>query len=78
MRKSSIPGAGLGVFAETTIPANTRLGPFEGIIYAEATNEDQSYVWIVGTHIFFCISGRNIKPSSYYAVLNNGKAHFLL
>lgn len=47
VRLSTLPDAGIGVFAETDIPANTRIGPYEGVIYKQSTMDDMSYVWTV-------------------------------
>lgn len=48
IRQSGIPNSGLGVFAETTVPKNTRLGPFDGIIYNPTnSNHNWHYSWII-------------------------------
>lgn len=48
IRKSGIPNAGLGVFAETTVPKGTRLGPYDGVIYnSKSSGHNWHYSWIV-------------------------------
>ena len=50
VKHSSIPGAGLGVFAKTLIPRGVRFGPYEGrkvMKQAVHCNVDTSYMWEV-------------------------------
>ena len=50
IRLSSIPKAGLGVYAQTFIPKNTWLGEYEGLILpAEyiGNDTDDTYMWRV-------------------------------
>lgn len=48
IRKSTFPNAGLGVFAETTIPKGTRIGPFDGLMYSiRCKNCVKRYTWAV-------------------------------
>ena len=48
VRKSSLPNAGLGAFAETTIPKGTRLGPYDGLMYSlKCDNCNKAYTWAV-------------------------------
>ena len=48
---SSIPGAGLGIFSTTFIPANTWLGEYEGIVLTikeqKTSDSNLDYAWIV-------------------------------
>lgn len=49
IRLSTIEVAGLGAFAETAIPKNTRIGPYEGIVYngTQDQSKDWTYSWSV-------------------------------
>ena len=50
VRQSSIPDAGLGVFAETYIPEGTRIGPYDGVLTKDGSEDkdaDTSYVFMV-------------------------------
>ncbi|XP_063409677.1 histone-lysine N-methyltransferase PRDM9-like [Mytilus trossulus] len=47
VRQSTIPNAGLGVFAETTIPNGTRLGPYNGALSKDFDGDDWTYIFLV-------------------------------
>ncbi|XP_076085389.1 histone-lysine N-methyltransferase PRDM7-like [Mytilus galloprovincialis] len=47
VRQSTIPNAGLGVFAETTIPSGTRLGPYNGALSKDFHGDDWTYIFLV-------------------------------
>ncbi|CAG2199086.1 PRDM7_9 [Mytilus edulis] len=47
VRQSTIPNAGLGVYAETTIPNGTRLGPYDGTLSKESDGDELSYIFTV-------------------------------
>lgn len=47
IKKSSIPGAGLGVFAERDFPKGTRFGPYTGEITDNVTGDNWIYSWHV-------------------------------
>ena len=49
VRRSRIPGAGLGVFTKKKIEVNTRFGPYRGVKVLETEGEDTSYMWQVYT-----------------------------
>ncbi|XP_071153750.1 histone-lysine N-methyltransferase PRDM7-like [Mytilus edulis] len=48
IRQSTISNSGLGVFAETTIPKDTRLGPYDGVLYkTQLPDISWAYTWSV-------------------------------
>ena len=52
VKESSIPNAGLGVFAKEPIPNRTRFGPYEGeIIKTEDKAQISGYSWQVSTFL---------------------------
>ncbi|XP_041373908.1 uncharacterized protein LOC121386925 isoform X2 [Gigantopelta aegis] len=48
IKKSSIKGAGLGVFTTEAIPSRTLIGPYEGVVYRDVNNSvaDNTYTWV--------------------------------
>ena len=50
VRRSRIPGAGLGVFTKKKIEVNTRFGPYRGVKVLEK-GEDTSYMWQVYSNL---------------------------
>ena len=56
VQKSSIPGAGLGLFAQTRIPCGTRMGPYRGehkVLSREIrSHNDMCYAWEVSVCIY--------------------------
>lgn len=73
LRPSSIPGAGMGVWAQEPIPAGTRFGPYTGnnvnsIGYAWKVSESWGY-WLFGYlpivyHIGYAPSGILVNNGS--------------
>ena len=60
VKHSSIPGAGLGVFAKTLVPRGVRFGPYEGrkiLKESVRSGTDTSYMWEVSIgHINFVMT----------------------
>lgn len=55
IRMSSIPDAGLGVFATKHVPSGVRFGPYEGdtVFKSELTDStDTSYMWEVQKYMY--------------------------
>ena len=52
IRKSSIPGIGLGVFSETFIRRYTWFGSYDGEVVVEK-NDISEYAWKVGLHCIY-------------------------
>lgn len=48
LRESSVPGAGLGIWAKTRIGMGERFGPFHGL--HSATVKETTFGWEVGTN----------------------------
>ena len=47
IRQSKIPDAGLGVFAEMTVPNGTRIGPYDGVLSKVGKEDDWTYLFQV-------------------------------
>lgn len=54
LRESSVPGAGLGVWAKTRIAAAERFGLLSTLHHG-TTGKNSSFGWEVGTSLFFCL-----------------------
>ncbi|VDI63099.1 Hypothetical predicted protein [Mytilus galloprovincialis] len=73
VRQSTIPNAGLGVYAETTIPNGTRLGPYDGTLSKESDGDDWSYTFTVvyrNGKIKHNIDGKGKETSSWLRYIN--------
>ena len=51
IKSSSIPKAGLGVFAKRDIPTRARFGPYEGVkVKDEDVAQRSGYSWLVSVY----------------------------
>lgn len=73
--KSSIPDAGLGVFALKHIAYGVRIGPYQGLIRDPADvskEEDMSYMWEVKENgkVVSVVDGSNAETSNFLRYIN--------
>ena len=76
MKPSSIPGAGLGVFATDTIPRGVRFGAYMGKkVPASHVDEDYdtSYMWEVHIHVYTMYHCTNVY--ALYMCIYNVHVH---
>jgi SET domain-containing protein len=79
VKKSLIKGAGFGVFATRTLPANTHLGIYRGDKCTQ--NDDGDYVLDVSIHhqykngktklVKLCVNAENKKTSNWTRFINS-------
>ena len=70
LRKSRIPNAGLGVFAEQNLRKNTRIGYYDGKLVTDITDAESEYAMRVGDKI---IDASSEHPRFFSAMINDAR-----
>ena len=76
LKRSSIPGAGLGIFAKETIPIRTRMGPYAGKLIKGCVEDfpnESEYLWQIkrdhGKTIWY-IDGEDLSKANWLRFVN--------
>ena len=76
LRMSSIPNAGLGIFARETIPIRTRMGPYGGTLVKGSADDfpnESEYLWQIkrdaGRTVWY-IDGADVKRANWLRFVN--------